>query len=98
MESVALNETIFLRYNEAVPKTAPAARNRFIYHGNQLNKMPSSLSEILTNRPPVLKGVISGILAEPFVRKGELDDETIHAFITRRFGKPAAENLVSAIM
>jgi oxygen-dependent protoporphyrinogen oxidase len=82
----------------AVPRSAPAAKNRFIYYNGQLNQMPSSLKDLMMNRPPVMKGVISSILREPFVKPTKANDESIHSFVSRRFGKAIAENMLSAIV
>ncbi|KAJ3410455.1 hypothetical protein HDV05_003717 [Chytridiales sp. JEL 0842] len=82
----------------AVPKSSPAAKNRFIYYNDQLNKMPSSLKGLLLQAPPVMKGVLPAILREPFVKPTKANDESIHQFISRRFSKAVAENIVSAII
>ena len=90
---------------------SPAARNRYIYYPDHLVRMPGpvpgfgilrnvfhNLSSLFTE--PLFKGVASGILAEPAVdpRPLAVEDESVGAFITRRFGKPVAENLVSAFL
>jgi protoporphyrinogen/coproporphyrinogen III oxidase len=51
-------------------------------------------------KEPLFKGVLSGLLAEPAVdpRPSSVEDESVGSFITRRFGKPVADNLVSALL
>lgn len=55
-----------------VPSSSPSAKNRFIWYGSQLNKLPSSLLGFLEAlfRLPVLRSlfpaVIPGLLKEPF--------------------------------
>ncbi|PWN28427.1 Protoporphyrinogen oxidase [Jaminaea rosea] len=55
-----------------VPSSSPSAKNRFIWYGGQLNKLPSSLPAFLASlfRLPVLRSLISsalsGLLREPF--------------------------------
>lgn len=56
-----------------VPSSAPSAKNRFIWFGGQLNKLPSSLPAFLVAalRLPVIRSLIpsalfGGLLREPF--------------------------------
>ncbi|KAI8617817.1 hypothetical protein BC830DRAFT_1045533, partial [Chytriomyces sp. MP71] len=83
----------------AVPKSSPAARNRFIKFNGKLDKMPTSLTEALF--PPsdhVFRGVLARGALEPFVSRSGLRDESIHDFVSRRFGKHVAENMISALV
>ncbi|CUS12361.1 unnamed protein product [Tuber aestivum] len=82
-----------------ISKNTPAAKNRFIYFPDRLNQLPSSLlSLLLAPHLPVMKGVFAGILAEPFRKRRPADvtDESVGSFISRRFNKALANNLVSA--
>jgi len=82
-----------------ISKSSPAAKNRFIYFPDRLNQLPSSLlSVLLSPNLPVMKGVLTGILAEPFRKRrpADLTDESVGSFISRRFNKALANNLVSA--
>lgn len=84
-----------------VPKDAPSAKNRFIYHAGKVHKLPSSLFGFLrfamTN--PILKGSLPSLLMEPFRRRPKnLQDETINAFISRRFSPIMAQNMLSAVI
>lgn len=47
-----------------------------------------------------MKGVFSGLLAEPFRKRrpSDLDDESVGSFLARRFNKHLANNLVSAVL
>ena len=48
-----------------VPKTAPSARNRFIWYPDRLNQLPSSLAGLPSIfRLPVMKGVLRELLRE----------------------------------
>ena len=95
----------------ATSTMSPAATNRYIYHPDHLVRMPgpipgaslflnlyNNFSAIFTE--PVFKGAFSGMIAEPAVdpRPSHVQDESVGDFITRRFGKPIAENLVSAFL
>ncbi|PWW73363.1 Protoporphyrinogen oxidase [Tuber magnatum] len=82
-----------------ISKNTPAAKNRFIYFPDRLNQLPSSLlSVLLSPNLPVMKGVLTGILAEPFRKRrpADLTDESVGSFVSRRFNKALANNLVSA--
>ncbi|KAJ9614184.1 oxygen-dependent protoporphyrinogen oxidase [Cladophialophora chaetospira] len=92
----------------AIPKDAPAARNRYIYYPDHLVKMPtpfkgSSLSEVFESvrtvaTHPLFKGLRS-FTKEPWVpiRDEGVKDESLGHFISRRFGKENADNLLSAV-
>jgi oxygen-dependent protoporphyrinogen oxidase len=95
----------------ATSTRSPAARNRYIYYPDHLVRMPgpvpgvgilrnlfNNFSSLLTE--PIFKGIFHGMLAEPAVdpRPSAVEDESVGAFITRRFGEPVAENLVSAFL
>ncbi|GAA6027131.1 hypothetical protein JCM8097_002416 [Rhodosporidiobolus ruineniae] len=89
-----------------VPKTAPSAKNRFLYTPPSLTLLPSSASSALTApfTTPVIRRALPGILSEPFRRRSPLHDrpdggdESVDAFFTRRFGKPLAESMISAMI
>ena len=92
-----------------VPSTAIAARNRYIYYPNHLVRMPSGANTLSTTildiaytaiTEPLLKGVVSGILKEPFKprRAKEITDESVGSFLSRRFGSPLVDNILSALM
>ncbi|ORY31491.1 Protoporphyrinogen oxidase, partial [Rhizoclosmatium globosum] len=83
----------------AVPKNSPAAKNRFIKYNGNINKMPSSLQEALF--PPtghVFRGVMARGALEPFIKRTKADDESIHDFVSRRFGRHVADNMISALV
>lgn len=84
-----------------IPKTSPAAKNRFIYYPDRLNKLPSDLfSVFLSPRLPIMRGIFSGLFTEPFRkrRSSDLHDESVGSFLTRRFNKNFADNLASAAL
>lgn len=49
---------------------------------------------------PVFKGVLSGVVFEPFKppRHHDMKDESVGSFFSRRFGSALADNLVSAMV
>ncbi|KAG9300742.1 hypothetical protein G9A89_023540 [Geosiphon pyriformis] len=84
----------------AISSSHLTAKNRFIYYPDRLNKIPSSLFGGITSlfSLPVMQGVISGLLREPFVQTKHLDDESIHSFISRRLDQRLSDNMISAVI
>ena len=85
-------------------KNSVAAQNRFIYYPDHLVRMPGPGSSLLQNisnilSEPIFKGAISGALSEVSKprRLGDVEDESIGSFLTRRFGSALADNVVSAV-
>lgn len=85
-----------------VPRTSKSAKNRFLYHGGRLNRLPSSLFGAISAafRLPIIRETLPGILREPWKkqRAHQSDDESVHSLVARRFGAPLAENLISAMI
>lgn len=86
------------------PKTSPAAKNRFIYYPDHLVRMPGpgqGILEILSTlwNEPVFSELFRGIWKDMSTetRSSDTQDESVGDFIARRLGKPAADNLVSAL-
>ncbi|KAF2101629.1 Protoporphyrinogen oxidase, partial [Rhizodiscina lignyota] len=88
-----------------IPKFAPAARNRYIYYPDRLNRLPaqgegliSFFSNILSNRA-LYSGLISGFFHDfrnP-TQNASTADESIGHYISRRFNSAVADKLVSAL-
>ncbi|GJN89373.1 hypothetical protein Rhopal_002353-T1 [Rhodotorula paludigena] len=91
-----------------VPKTAPSARNRFLYSPSSgLTLLPSSLAYAIRSifTTPLIRRVLPSLLLEPFRPRSPLHadpsgaaDESVDAFFTRRFGPVLASELVSAMI
>mgnify|MGYP002743807872 CR=1 FL=1 len=88
-----------------VPRSSASAQNRFLYHGGQLLRLPSSLwSAILaTLRQPTLRKIFAEVQNEWRVPRSDhlgtaAGDESVHAFFSRRFGPYTADTLASAMM
>ncbi|KAJ1665945.1 oxygen-dependent protoporphyrinogen oxidase [Coemansia sp. RSA 1813] len=83
-------------------KLSAAARNRYIYYKGELNCMPSGLASLLTGLPPAVRCLPRGIWHDLTTRKSttpaDSADESIHNFISRRFGEDVDDNLASAVM
>jgi protoporphyrinogen/coproporphyrinogen III oxidase len=91
--------------------TSSAAVNRYIYHPDHLVRIPGPQPGVsrlgtLTSaimaiaREPVFEGIVRGILkdSEADMRPSSLRDESVGDFVTRRFGQPVADHLVSALL
>ncbi|KAJ2500327.1 oxygen-dependent protoporphyrinogen oxidase [Coemansia sp. RSA 1972] len=77
-----------------------AARNRYIYYDGTLNRMPSSLSSLASGLPAAATCLVGGVWRD-FTRSSntpEESDESVHEFISRRFGPKVDDNLASAVM
>ena len=81
-----------------VPGDSPAYRNRYIYHQNSLENIPTSLWKLLTSKQPLAKGLVASILKEPLRKASMEKDESIQSFMTRRFGSFVTNNLISAMV
>lgn len=83
-------------------KTDPAAKNRYVYYPDQLNRLPAeapTLTDLFTLwRTGVMAGAF-GMIREPLIhrRPDTLTDETVGSFISRRVDSRIADNLVSAV-
>ncbi|KAI5776691.1 hypothetical protein EDC01DRAFT_714597 [Geopyxis carbonaria] len=85
-----------------IPKSSPAAKNRYIYYPDRLNQLPSTpfsaASGLFTL--PVLRGTASGMLHEVYAprRPASLLDESVGSFMTRRLNARVAQNMISAVL
>ena len=87
-----------------MPKSAPSAKNRYLYTPPKLTLLPSSLSSafksILTT--PLIRRVLPSLLLEPFRPRSPLHDqggdESVDAFFSRRFGPTLADEMISAMI
>jgi oxygen-dependent protoporphyrinogen oxidase len=83
-------------------KHEPAAKNRYIYYPDRLNRLPAErpgIADVVSLwRSGILAGVL-GMLKEPMVpkRPDGLTDETVGSFLARRVDARIANNLVSAV-
>lgn len=85
-----------------VPKTSPAARNRFLYLAgsrNGLTKLPSpaSLASLWTSS--VGSTLVSALMNEFWIgaNRPDVTDESVDAFLSRRFGSEVARQFASAM-
>ncbi|KAK9475380.1 uncharacterized protein V1510DRAFT_387831 [Dipodascopsis tothii] len=81
-------------------KHSDAARNRFIYYGGRLNRLPTTVAgaaaAVLTR--PIFRGVVAEAAREPFRARGSGADESVGSFFRRRFGDRVADRFVAAMV
>ena len=81
--------------SDVLTTASPAAKNRFIYWNGKLHKLPSKPPQALQMSLLSPRAKLRA-LREPFIAKGPgADDESVYAFMERRFGREVADRLVS---
>ncbi|KAK7886688.1 hypothetical protein WMY93_026309 [Mugilogobius chulae] len=85
--------------SEVIPVTYShvASQNRFLFVKGRLWKMPSGLSGLLKTTPPFSRPLLPQLLREVFVSRGKEEDESLHAFVSRRFGAELADIAVDSL-
>ncbi|KPV75571.1 uncharacterized protein RHOBADRAFT_53536 [Rhodotorula graminis WP1] len=91
-----------------VPKSAPSARNRYLYTPPTLTLLPSSLLSTLKAifTTPLIRRILPSLLLEPFRPRSPLHDakdpgaadESVDGFFARRFGRTLADDMLSAMI
>ena len=90
-----------------VPRTAPAARNRFLHlpgGAPGLQRIPASLPSLLVS--PLARTLLPAVFRDAFLPANRLrptdgkadGDESVDAFLTRRFGATFARTFGSALV
>ncbi|CAK6972025.1 protoporphyrinogen oxidase [Scomber scombrus] len=74
-----------------------ASKNRYLYVNKQLHRMPSGISGLLQTVPPFSRPLLLSVAPEMLVKKGKKEDESIHSFVSRRFGKELADIAVDSL-
>ncbi|NXL05622.1 PPOX oxidase, partial [Mesembrinibis cayennensis] len=80
-----------------VPGDHPASRNRFLYTGGALHKMPSGLGGLLRPVPPFSRALLWSGVRDLLAPAGTEPDESVHAFVHRRFGREVADIAVDSL-
>lgn len=84
---------------EVIPVTYDhvASQNRFLFVRGQLWKMPSGLRGLLRTTPPFSRPLLPLLLREMFVPKNQREEESMHAFVSRRFSAELADLAVDSL-
>ncbi|XP_069463275.1 protoporphyrinogen oxidase [Ambystoma mexicanum] len=74
-----------------------ASKNRYLYVKKALHKLPSGFWGVLKTVPPFSKPLAWYSLRDLIARQGSQPDESIHDFVTRRFGKELADIAIDSL-
>ncbi|PJD94365.1 MAG: protoporphyrinogen oxidase [Parachlamydia sp.] len=85
-----------LRLENEVHLGDPAANQRYLWTQNKLQALPSGIFSFLTS--PLTRRMIWPVLREFWQPRGELDEETVEAFFTRRFNLPFTETFIDPMI
>ncbi|XP_077179270.1 protoporphyrinogen oxidase isoform X2 [Paroedura picta] len=75
----------------------PASKNRYLYVGGSLHKLPSGIGGILRTVPPFTRPLIWSGLKDLAAPRGSGTDESIHSFVGRRFGQQLADIVIDCL-
>ncbi|XP_060113128.1 protoporphyrinogen oxidase [Heteronotia binoei] len=75
----------------------PASKNRYLYVGGSLHKLPSGIGGILRTVPPFSRPLIWSGLKDLTAPRGSKTDESIHTFVERRFGQQLADIVIDCL-
>lgn len=75
-----------------------AAKNRMIFAKNQLCLLPSSPLSMFRIKPPFSQPLIKMLMNDLNATSKKVDDEPIHDFIARRFGKEMADYMIGPLI
>lgn len=93
-ETLALIED--LRLEDQVITPHPDAKNRFLYQGNQLQRLPKHLWEVPFN--PIFQSFLKAIWRDRKMPKRKEEDESIHSFFSRRIGNALTETVIDSFV
>ncbi|KAG9335420.1 hypothetical protein JZ751_004742 [Albula glossodonta] len=74
-----------------------ASKNRFLFVGGQLHKMPSGLGGVVRTVPPFSQPLVLSVLKELLIGRGKEGDETVHSFVSRRLGAELADIAIDCL-
>uniref|UniRef100_A0A8C7MHH8 Protoporphyrinogen oxidase n=1 Tax=Oncorhynchus kisutch TaxID=8019 RepID=A0A8C7MHH8_ONCKI len=74
-----------------------ASKNRYLYVGGQLHKMPSGLGGVLRTVPPFSRPLVQSGLKEILISRGKEEDESVHSFVSRRLGTELADIAIDSL-
>lgn len=93
-ETLALIEELGLEDEVITPH--PNAKNRFLYNGKQVKRLPKHVWEVPFNS--LTQGFFKSIWRDWKMPKREGEDESIHSFFSRRIGIDLTETVIDAFV
>ncbi|XP_032898494.1 protoporphyrinogen oxidase isoform X2 [Amblyraja radiata] len=85
------SELLPITYNDA------ATKNRYLFVGGKLCKLPTSIRSVFSKLPPFSQPLAWSLAREPILPRSKEEDESVHAFFTRRFGAEMADYVVDSL-
>lgn len=79
-------------------KSNPAFSNRNVFVKGQVHVVPNSLNGFFKPKPPFERAFSKMVLQDLFAPKVKLTDESIHSFVSRRFGQDVADYMVGPLI
>ncbi|KAJ8289732.1 hypothetical protein GJAV_G00004640 [Gymnothorax javanicus] len=74
-----------------------ASKNRFLYVGGKLHSMPNSIGGVIRTIPPFSRPLFLSGLQDLVAPRGKEEDETVHAFVSRRLGAELADLAIDCL-
>ncbi|KAJ6637595.1 Protoporphyrinogen oxidase [Pseudolycoriella hygida] len=95
IESIGLSDKV-----NPICASHAAAKNRMIYVNGNLNLLPSATMDIFKKLPPFSKPLVAAVIHDLTAPRNtqQLEDESIHSFVERRFGKEIAEYAIGSMI
>lgn len=81
-----------------ISRKHPTAKNRLIYVDNKIHVLPNSLGSLFKTQSPFKRPLIKMLWTDYKSPQIIKNDESIYSFVERRFGKDAADYLISPMM
>lgn len=85
-----------LSLQDQVIAASPVAKTRYLWSHGKLRSLPQGLFSFFTSS--TTRHLVKAFLQEPFVAKGNENDESIASFISRRLGKQVADELIDPVV
>uniref|UniRef100_A0A069DTX3 Protoporphyrinogen oxidase n=1 Tax=Panstrongylus megistus TaxID=65343 RepID=A0A069DTX3_9HEMI len=99
MNTLSLIEELGLEHKiKPITIDHPSSKNRFIFVNNRLHILPTSFSALFKKTPPFSTRLFKGIWRDLTSPAKKSNDDSVYAFIERRFGVEVADYLVSSMI
>ncbi|CRX37634.1 protoporphyrinogen oxidase [Estrella lausannensis] len=92
----ALRLALSLNLQNEILFPAKASHARYILQNGELEKAPSGFLSLIFS--PLSRKLLPALLREPFVARGNNENETVADFFARRFSKDLADTFIDPLM